>query len=128
MTYRIRYEYQSGDSFGRRDEEGTLEMTWEDKTVAQANLLRIKEHYRYYEAVDSRHRNYAEDLAIIGEAPTKDWYVASKRPHDYSHHSIILKTDEGKDWQFSCPWCGYFETLYGASIIEDTDKDSFDLR
>lgn len=41
-------------------------------------------------------------------------------PNDYfAQECIILKTDDGKNYQLSAFWCGYFEHLYSAEIEMD---------
>jgi hypothetical protein len=123
MSFAIKYFYQTGNSFGRHDEDGLLDLTWEKKENAQDNLRRIREHYEYYKAVSKNYYRTQEDKAkaeqVISGAASCDWFVK-----EYSEWGIlILKTDSGKDLQIQAPWCGYFERLHSAEIIEQNSLD-----
>lgn len=121
MKYKIEYSYYTGSSFGSEDSTGVLELEWENLEVAKDNLKRIQEHWRYYSIKESlksfrKDKEYSNLIESI-EKEQPDWYVKSTSDNKYyNHHSIILYTDNGKPWQFRCPWCGYFEGLYGAKI------------
>jgi hypothetical protein len=70
-----------------------------------------EEHYEWYRG---KEHPYAK------EVPKPKWYKVNG---DHSEpHCINLKLDNGKDIQFWCPWCGYFERLYGAEILVDNGK------
>jgi hypothetical protein len=109
--YRIRYSYETGDSFGSESRDDILEFEWRDYSVAKDALKRIEEHYEWYRG---KEHPYAK------EVPKPKWYKVNG---DHSEpHCINLKLDNGKDIQFWCPWCGYFERLYGAEILVDNGK------
>lgn len=119
MTYLIEYDYQTGNSFGSYQRTDVLELDWEDKAVAMANLIRIKEHWEYFQAID---KGWGYDIKKALEAKEKfkdrDWLVVESGPYaDLAHYSLILKTDDGKDWKIHAPWCGYFEKLISVRII-----------
>lgn len=124
--YKIKYWYETGNTFGREDDEGILEYDWTKIEVAKENLKRIEEHYKYYEATyDGRYIRSQDDKkrieSIKDNSKDKGWYVAG--------NSCCLKLigDSGEEWQIWAPWCGYFESLYGAEIItiEEGMKISF---
>lgn len=121
MTYSIRISYQTGNSFGSEDEEETLPHTWENREIARENLARIKTHYEYYELINKSHISYdkfkEEVLALAAQYKTNDWLL--------DEYYLNLKTDEGKDYRIQAFWCGYFETLYGASIVDNQELDRF---
>lgn len=123
MRYKIEYNYYTGNSFGSEDSTGVLELEWEDLQVVKDNLKRIQEHWKYYSAKEDLKSFYGrnkENLNIVEnvEKSQPDWYVKPEGDNDnHNHYCIILYTDNGKPWQFWCPWCGYFEGLYGAKII-----------
>ena len=50
--------------------------------------------------------------------------IKNSHSNDYTHQ-LVLSQDNGQTWKISPPWCGYFETLYGAEIIEDDDSMKF---
>ena len=121
--YKIKYFYKTGNSFGSSNEEDYLELTWEKKEIARDALRRIKEHYIYYK---EKHKYYLRtpeekeiNARIIKEAAYKDWFV--------DDDTLIIKTDDNKDFEFWPPWCGYFEALYSAEIVSynSTDKITF---
>jgi len=110
-VYQIKYSYETGNSFGREDREEILEYEWEDIDVAKEALRRIKEHYKWYESIA---KWYVDD-----EIPKPKWHNISTRgiSKDTEHNLINVPADNGKEYQFWPPWCGYFETLYGAEIV-----------
>jgi len=116
MKYKIKYEYKTGNSFGSHDEESILEYDWEDLEIAKESLRRIKEHYKWYEHMESPRWG--------DEVPEPKWFNVNERDKYIRHHLINLPMDNGKEVQFYAPWCGYFETLYGARIIVDPEEES----
>jgi len=119
MTYRIEYDYQTGDSFHTEERTEVLEYDWEDLEIAKEALQRIKEHYKWY--------RYVERVPYPDRPKVKKpkwWKVNTEGlDEDYQHHLMNLRMDNGVEVQFHPPWCGYFETLYGASIINKKSGD-----
>ena len=113
--YKIKYSYRTGDSFGSEDREEILEYEWEDIELAKEALKRIEEHYRWYESVSS---SYSFSPKTI-ERP--EWHkneLDDKGYHETTiQNMIVLNMDNGKKVQFWCPWCGYFESLYGCELV-----------
>ena len=148
MVYKIKIDYSTGNSFGSEDMIGYVDLEWTNLNVAKENLQRINEHYKQYNDV-SECRGKKELLALYNENRKKDWFVYKPKlvsklsgcaigekeknrigeenceyvPDDYfAQYCIILKTDDGKDYQMSAFWCGYFEVLYSAEIeIDNSD-------
>jgi len=76
-----------------------------------------------------------EKHAVFGEKGDDDYDVVDKKRYeankeagkkvgmvldqDAAEFSIILKADNGNDWQIHAPWCGYFESLNSAEIVVD---------
>jgi hypothetical protein len=110
---KILINYNTGDSFHNEDNiESHLEMTWENLDVAKENLQRIKEHYKWYQDKENSHfswKNKGEKLA-----PEPEWHKGME--YDFS---IKLKADNGNEMQMTAFWCGYFESLNSAEIIND---------
>lgn len=44
-----------------------------------------------------------------------------------AQYNLILKTDNGNDWQFMAPWCGYFERLEWAEVVVDNSDMRVDF-
>jgi hypothetical protein len=106
-TYKIKVEYETGDSFGRQDTSTILEMEWKTLAFAKVALARIREHYDWY-SYQNCYRRFGRD-----KGPAEpEWHKGL----DCSE-SLILVLDNGNEVKFWPPWCGYFERLYGASII-----------
>lgn len=148
MIYKIKMDYSTGNSFGSEDMIGYVDLEWTNLNVAKENLQRINEHYKQYNDI-SVCRSKKELLALYDENRKKDWFVYKPRlisklngcaideneknkigeenyeyiTNDYlAQNCIILKTDDGKDYQMSAFWCGYFEQLYSAEIeIDNSD-------
>lgn len=124
--YTIKVDYQTGDSFHTEDTSDTLNGEW-TLEVAKENLKRIKEHY----SIIKDRKNYYS-IAMqkkaekeLEEAKTKPWYSGK-----YWEYGIMLLENDGSSKQHHCNWTGYFESLYGASIIacnKDDDDMSFTL-
>jgi hypothetical protein len=80
-----------------------------------------------------KYRKYAKKgkiEQIIDDSEVKRWEnlgfnIIEKPERMTLEHSIKLKTDDGKDFQTSCFWCGYFEILYDAEIEQELPKVSF---
>jgi hypothetical protein len=120
MKYQIKIDYRTGDSFSSEDTSDVLEEVWTNLDIAKQNLVRIKEHYVWYE--DRYDKPWKK-----GDRVEKPKWLTYEDKHD-AREIIMLLTDEGKEWQFWASWCGYFETLYGAEIIlEEDDGLSFTL-
>lgn len=116
--YQIRISYQTGDSFHTEDTETILDYDWGDVNVVTQNLKRIREHYEMYqEMADRYHASFKE---MKGEYGKKDWFVVDGEAIDLAGTAarcLYLYLDDGTKFQYSCPWCGYFETLYGGEVI-----------
>lgn len=119
MSFLIEYRYKTGNSFGSSNEAEKLPLTWEDYKAAKDALRRIKEHYEYYQEVHSySYGKQADAKKSKEDAKLKDWFV------EESELCLKIKADNGADYQFYAPWCGYFERLHVASIISD-DRITF---
>lgn len=118
--YKIKITYDTGDSFHtEHDVEGLVEASWNNLDIAKENLQRIKEHWQYYKTLH-KHSFYGDDVErkkLEQEEKTKCWYV---KKYDFV---LKLKTDEGNEFQYNTFWCGYFERLNHAEIIEEQAKD-----
>lgn len=78
MKYRIKYNYDTGNSFNvSYGEEGCIELEWNDINIAKANLQRIKEHYKLAQEFFGRWNN--DDFELIENHRQKDWLVYKTR-------------------------------------------------
>ena len=118
INYIIMYNYDTGDTFGIRcDIEEELDK-WKNSNIAEENLLRIREHYLYYLAINKHWflEDKDEQTRRINESKSKPWFV---KKYD---GCINLLTDNGDNYQIGAPWCGYFEKLNRVWIEEDNPK------
>ena len=108
--YQIKYDYKTGNSFHTETREDLLEYEWEDLKVAKEALKRIREHYEWYQGIE----NVWSD-----EVEKPEWHniKPDSVSKDMEHCLINIPMDNGEEVQFWAPWCGYFETLYGAEIV-----------
>lgn len=121
MKYQIEISYRTGDSFGSEDREQIIDFEWNLETAIE-NLKRIKEHYDMYQKTG---RNYHMPFEKIKkEYGDKPWFVdvsKDKKCKTDSHfmcgYSLNLLNDDGGQFRYSTFWTGYFEHLYGASIV-----------
>ena len=125
MTFRILCTYETGNSFNKEQDTDYIPITWEKIEVARDSLRRVAEHYRAFRAIHTRsycrsQEEKAEQDKALKEASTKEWYVDV---YGEIGGSIIIKTDNGKDYQFWPPWIGYFERLFTAEIVSDHRED-----
>jgi hypothetical protein len=119
--YKIKYSYRTGDSFHTEDLEDILEYDWDDLEFAKESLKRIKEHYAWY----SYKTNY---YSKMDEVAKPEWHNVNYSHVSDEHYLMNIRMDNGKEVQFWPPWCGYFETLYGAEITIEGDSDmSFEI-
>jgi len=118
MQYRIKYSYRTGDSFGSEDRVDVLEFTWENLEVAKEVLKRIREHYKWHQSKETYYGRHEEV-----EKPA--WHNVNSEHVQLSgeHYLINVPMDNGNEVQFWPPWCGYFESLYGAEIVPDEEVD-----
>lgn len=150
MKYKIKIEYQTGNSFCSEDETRYIDITWENIDVAKENLRRIKEHYEQYREINSYKSGKNKSIKdILNLNIDKKWFVYKPKlvskmngypinektkkkfgmknceyvPDEHSAtYCLKLKTDEGDDYQLYTFWCGYFEELYSAEIeIDNSD-------
>jgi len=128
--YKIKYNYEDGDSVETYNREEILELEWDKLDIAKQNLKRIQEHYEWYYKIEGHSFGNIKGRENAMNNPPAWWDVgAEKRTpvKNYDHYRVNLITDDGKSWIMSCPWCGYFERLNSAEIIEDDSDMRFTI-
>ena len=117
--YKIKICYNTGDSFKQEDNLRTV-LPYEFKKIetAKENLKRIKEHYLWsMKKSGFDYRTNFKELEAFGKK--QRWYCKK-----YPEVCIMLIDDNNKEFQASSgTWCGYFESLNWAKIIEVPGKD-----
>lgn len=98
MKYKIKYNYDSGDSFSQYpNNEDCIELEFENLEVAKANLKRIKEHYLQYEEVNSYSIRIARSAQEIFKAnKNKDWFVKKEKPCVWTSKTDFYAIDEDR--------------------------------
>lgn len=127
--YRIKIEYQTGNSFGSYTETSYLDISWDDLEVAKENLQAIRQHWDYYSDLDSYNPKKSRQQWEKDLKNYRWWFVG---PEDYKddfcrRNLMKLKGDNGETMQQWNFWCGYFEELIGASIEECQGEMSFKI-
>lgn len=112
MSFNIKVEYETGDSFHTEDTETILE-SWNSLDIAKENLVRIKEHYEWSKAYGDKPK-WVKPYMPIGNSNMSSYYIA-------------LLNDDREEYHVCASWCGYFETLYGASIVQ-SEEDGWSFR
>lgn len=121
--YYIKIIYDTGDSFHHEsDVEGVVRgISWDNVEAAKAALKRIEEHYEWYLKTREFGRFYYnsdEQKELEEEAKKAAWYSTK-----YPEYCIRVLDDDGKDFEISGYWTGYFETLKSAEIEINRGKD-----
>lgn len=125
--YKIKIDYQTGNSFGSEETSDYLELEWDDLATAKLNIKYIKEHYEFYKECNySRYseRKSKEDLFV--ENKLKEWFVPNKDSYTMMY-SLKLKADNGNLMQLHPFWCGYFERLICVEIVVNSDDNDMKI-
>ena len=124
--YKIEITYDTGSSFHHEsDLTKDLDMKWEDINKAAQAIKDIEAHYTFYMTsnneidYDKKKREKA-----LGKVRKEAWYSGDK----YPLYSLLLENDEGERIEERTFWCGYFESLGGAAIIDEKVLPSFSHR
>ena len=116
--YGIKVYYRTGDSFHSENTDRILELQWNDLDIAKLNLKRIKEHYLWYEWLHNGSRWGHKEVS------EPEWHKPYNDNKYGSEYTLILKADNENDMQIYAFWCGYFEELHSADIINIEKKDN----
>jgi hypothetical protein len=126
MKYTININYDTGDSFhSEYDVNETLDISWENIEIAKENLKRIQDHYNFVKkpySYEYRGKSNKEIEEIKKNASKQPWFVSQ-----YPEICLYLKLDDGKKFQQSSFWSGYFEKLNYIEIVV-LEKEENDLR
>lgn len=114
--YSIRYDGTTGDSFGSSEMSGNLEVTWDNLEIVKENLRRIRDHYEFYNKQNSHYWQVSKDQIAQErvEAAGRPWFVDCVH---HFYHSVKLLADNGKEFVYHAPWCGYFESLGSIKMV-----------
>jgi hypothetical protein len=107
--YSINITYKTGDSYSSSIRQSEIELQWNNLKIAKENLLRIKEHYDWYNDNNSTYKS--------GNIPEPEWHKNIKTDKYIYDQTMFLKTDDGDEMIFYPFWFGYFERLISAEII-----------
>ena len=125
--YTIEVNFATGNSFGSHDETETIALVWKDKELARKALVTIKEHYEYYEKLNGYNRTTNKQL--YRELKKHKWFKQSnKYPNDESMwgYRCAVELDDGSWIDLDVGvWCGYFEQLHNASIVNVNDEQDY---
>jgi hypothetical protein len=105
--FKIKVEYETGNSFNKYDAETILEDTYTKVETVKENVERIKNNYEY-----------CQNNSDSWNKPEKE-----KLPNgvvwDDKYRTILLETvdDNGNKFTTYPDWVGYFETLKAIRVI-----------
>ncbi len=97
--YEIIVNYETGDSFTTEvDQEGSLSLEWDNKKIAEENVDRVEDHYKFYCDLNS----YGGRLGGLHGDPkwkglvelnmensTKDWAIVEWKYHSISRKQVV---------------------------------------
>jgi len=110
MKWRIRIDYETGDSFGSENTHDYLDIEWENLDMAKESLRRIKNHFEF---CDGKH---------CWTRPEGDLPVGVDWNDKWRCLRLILVDDDYNDYPCAAFWIGYFEYLHTAEIVgQDSD-------
>lgn len=131
--YTIAVNYSTGDSFNSYEVyDEQIGVCWKDKELAREALRIIKEHYDLY----TEYSGYGgrSNEKIFEEVKKKDWYRPDDNDYwgskqDMWYCQCKVKADNGEYVKIPTDiWCGYFEHLQEAKIVNlqnDEDRIAF---
>ncbi len=124
MKYQIEVSYTTGNSFGSREEIDVIDkIKWNNLDAAKKSLKAINEHYKLYMLFNKEWNADKKQLEKeLNAAKNKDWFYKDKNV-EYWQVQIGLTQDDGTIKFISPFWCGYFESLWGAEILNVKDND-----
>jgi hypothetical protein len=94
-----------------------LEHKFKTKELAEENVRRLAEHYKYCkEYSDYSFRTRKKDV-ILQEVKGKKWFTEG----DLWEYSVML-TDGSKEFECHVPWVGYFESLQSLRVVPDKSE------
>jgi len=115
--YRIKYNYNTGDSFNQYENQiDYLDGEYENLAIADENVKRILEHYKFYKNLNKHYNSQKENEKILEEAKKQRWYTKNRKGWGSENETIVLLADNGQEYQILAPWCGYFESLNSVQI------------
>lgn len=133
MSYRIKYTYDTGDSFSNTyGLEGYIECEFEDLQLAERNVQNIMEHYIMYQELNSYNtRSKGSNQDILEKYQEKEWFCKKVVPVvvlDNKTTMVISPKDCDKyrnkglvvDYKYDEWACGYYLRLFldGDKTIE----------
>lgn len=129
VKYKIKYIYDSGDSFKNiYDIEAVLELEWKDLDIASKNLQRIKTHYEQYKKLNSR-TSRGDIQKILQINKNEDWFVNQSMLvvydlQDPEHYNAIDETQLEECKKQGLPTAVYINpSLAESCIILYTDEN-----
>ena len=125
--YKIRYNYDTGDSFTTHHGlEEFLELTWEKREVAEANLKRLQEHYVQYQGVTTSSYRRESTQSILFKNMNKDWFVNEPKAW-VNMYKNLNRIDNSKVDEWKAKGCDVVylpdETMATNCVVIYTDDD-----
>jgi hypothetical protein len=119
-AYKIIVNYDSGGSFGTYPgQECECIYQWDNLDIAKENLKRIAEHNRAVQKLNGW-RSYGR--GSWDDYKNERWYCKHS-----PQHGVVLLTDHNIEYDESCSWVGYFETMNHCQIVPNDDGMRIDV-
>jgi hypothetical protein len=119
-VYKIIVNYDSGDSFGTYpNQECECIYEWDNLDIAKENLKRIAEHNKAVQKLNGW-RSYGK--GSWDDYKNERWYCK-----DRPQHGVVLLTDDNTEYDESCSWVGYFETMNHCQVVPNQDDMRIDV-
>lgn len=127
--YKIVATYDTGDNLNQYfDEKVNIGLICSNLDIAKENLLRLKEHYLYYKAINTNYfPSKGEELKvkkIIEGSKKKDWYYEC--PNKDHFQLYLIDDDNNKYLGVVSDYCNYFGKLTNLKIVIVDDLDPYD--
>lgn len=124
--YKIKVTYDTGSSFGHEyGLEAYLNYEWKDLDRAKESLKRIHDHYEAYVLIDRLKWLTETELSKkMGDIKKEPWFT--RGDSKYWKWNVTLLGDDGPFVHSTGIWCGYFESLVGAEIVDESMRSEYD--
>lgn len=123
--WKVRVHYNTGDSFHSGNSFEVIDIFASEKEATEAAAL-IRDHYDYY--CKWENIPYKAKKILAKEISSRPWFVFSnaypnnrKERLNYFPYTIALCT-EGKWFNQSVAWTGYFESLVDVEVYQNDNQ------
>jgi len=122
-TYKIKVNYQTGDSENSNDATDDLGYIWNNLDACKASLKAIEEHYTFYMLLRKEYNMSKKQLEeALAKAEKQPWFTKNWE------NQLFIVDDKMERMPTSAFWCGYFESLWDAEIVTEQSDMKISFR